>query len=434
MDLSQDAVLALAPDEASIKAARGLMAPAKWPLLGVDEHAIWGECQGSGSKPYQVQVDLNGPAFKCSCPSRKFPCKHGLALLLLVGQQPRSNSTPPVWVTEWLDSRRQRAEKVVTSPQTPSSPDPTAQAKREAQREQRMQAGLQELQTWLCDQLRQGVAPLIGKTAPFLTLAQRMVDAQLPGVALRLRRLAEQQEQGAEAAQLLTEFGQLQLLLDGFQRLEQLPETVQQDIRATLGQGADREAVLAAADLCADDWLVLAVEHSEEDRLTARRVWLQGRQHQRMALLLDYAHSQRPFEQSYMAGACFQATLAFYPGNAYHRALLATGVQPPQVMFSQPQGSSLTEASWQHAQTLAQHPWHDQLPVICSGVVICWHQQHWWALAHDHQLPLLLTEQQGWQLLAASGGQAVTLFAQWQPSGWRALSAWQPALCWHQGG
>lgn len=42
-----------------------------------------------------------------------------------------------------------------------------------------------------------------------------MVDAQLPGVALRLRRLAEQQDQNADAALLLAEFGQLQLLLDG---------------------------------------------------------------------------------------------------------------------------------------------------------------------------------------------------------------------------
>ncbi len=42
-----------------------------------------GLCQGSGRQPYQARVDLAEPAFKCSCPSRKFPCKHGLALLLL---------------------------------------------------------------------------------------------------------------------------------------------------------------------------------------------------------------------------------------------------------------------------------------------------------------------------------------------------------------
>jgi hypothetical protein len=83
LNLSADELLRLAPDTASVKAAKGLVIPTKWPRLGYDEAAIWGECQGSGSKPYQTQIDLSEPAFRCSCPSRKFPCKHGLALGLL---------------------------------------------------------------------------------------------------------------------------------------------------------------------------------------------------------------------------------------------------------------------------------------------------------------------------------------------------------------
>jgi hypothetical protein len=86
MTLTIEGVLALAPDDVSAKAARGLSSPTKWPLLGANDAAAWGECQGSGSKPYQTQVDLSGPAFRCSCPSRKFPCKHGLALLIMRAQ------------------------------------------------------------------------------------------------------------------------------------------------------------------------------------------------------------------------------------------------------------------------------------------------------------------------------------------------------------
>lgn len=103
--LTTEAVLALAPDAASAKAARGLLSPAQWPSLGHDATAAWGECQGSGSKPYQTQVDLSGPVFKCSCPSRKFPCKHGLALLLLRAQDTSRFTTPaepPEWVRAWL--------------------------------------------------------------------------------------------------------------------------------------------------------------------------------------------------------------------------------------------------------------------------------------------------------------------------------------------
>ena len=65
--------MGLSPDDASAKAARGLTSIGKWPQLGANAQALWGECQGSGSKPYQTQVDLAGPAFKCTCPSRTQP-------------------------------------------------------------------------------------------------------------------------------------------------------------------------------------------------------------------------------------------------------------------------------------------------------------------------------------------------------------------------
>ena len=66
-----------------------------------------GACQGSGSKPYQVQIDLAEPAFKCSCPSRKFPCKHALGLLLIHATTPAAivKAERPAWVSEWLASR-----------------------------------------------------------------------------------------------------------------------------------------------------------------------------------------------------------------------------------------------------------------------------------------------------------------------------------------
>ena len=77
-------VLALAPDAPSQRAAQSLASGRSWPLTGAAEPgALWGECRGSAATPYRTVVDLAGPAYRCSCPSRKFPCKHVLALLLL---------------------------------------------------------------------------------------------------------------------------------------------------------------------------------------------------------------------------------------------------------------------------------------------------------------------------------------------------------------
>src|SRR3954469_21788667 len=80
---SLGAVEKVAPDAASLAAARRLAAPGPWSDTGSTDTLVWGKCQGSGKDPYQVSVDLTGPAYRCSCPSRKFPCKHALALLLL---------------------------------------------------------------------------------------------------------------------------------------------------------------------------------------------------------------------------------------------------------------------------------------------------------------------------------------------------------------
>ena len=72
MNYSAEQIIALATDAASAKAGRSLAAASKWQNVGQDEGALWGECQGSGAKPYQTVIDLSEPAFKCSCPSRKF--------------------------------------------------------------------------------------------------------------------------------------------------------------------------------------------------------------------------------------------------------------------------------------------------------------------------------------------------------------------------
>src|ERR1043165_6286688 len=100
----------LAPDAASLQAGQGLAKPNKWQSLGRNERLLWGECQGSGANPYQVRVDVQDAAYKCSCPSRKLPCKHALALLVMMVNGAVSAGAAPEWVNEWSGSRAKRAE------------------------------------------------------------------------------------------------------------------------------------------------------------------------------------------------------------------------------------------------------------------------------------------------------------------------------------
>lgn len=117
MPWTSEQVTALAPDASSAKSGRDLASARKWSTLGTDGTCAWGTILGSGKSPYQASIDLSEPAFKCSCPSRKFPCKNGLGLFLILAEQPGAftEHSPPAWTSEWLAQREESAVKRMES-------------------------------------------------------------------------------------------------------------------------------------------------------------------------------------------------------------------------------------------------------------------------------------------------------------------------------
>lgn len=84
-----DEVLALAPDKRSQSDARKQSQRDAWRRLGRDGEAVWGIALGSKGDAYAVYVTAGGvAALRCSCPSRKRPCKHALGLALLEASAP----------------------------------------------------------------------------------------------------------------------------------------------------------------------------------------------------------------------------------------------------------------------------------------------------------------------------------------------------------
>lgn len=157
-------VLALAPDDASRRAGSRLGSAGPWSGGGCDgSGAVWGLCKGSGSTPYRTVADTTGPAYACSCPSRKFPCKHALGLLLVwaTDEAALPAGEAPDWAGEWLAGRRERsagkAEQRAAGGAPASSPaDPEAARRRAERRAERVTGGAQELEERLADLLRGG--------------------------------------------------------------------------------------------------------------------------------------------------------------------------------------------------------------------------------------------------------------------------------------
>lgn len=129
----------------------------------------------------------------------------------------------------------------------------------------------------MCDLIRHGLGQLSGTPAWQEEAAARMVDAQLPGIAARLRNLQGVTSSGEDwPGVVLAQFGQLQLLIDAFRHLDALSPEEQADVRAALGLSPDKDEVLATGERLSDLWLVLGVGYAEENRLWRRRVWLRG--------------------------------------------------------------------------------------------------------------------------------------------------------------
>ncbi len=426
-------VLALAPDAASAKNGRGLAIRQKWVSLGCQQAVIWGECQGSGKNPYRTQIDLSEPAFRCSCPSRKFPCKHGLGLFLLLAEQPGeiTAAEPPAWVSEWLTSRSQRAEKQAEKQvkRQEQTVDPIAQEKRAAERQRKVSAGVQDLRLWLEDQVRQGLATMPQQSYQVWdAIAARMVDAQAPGLARQLRELAGIVHSGTNwSDRALERLGRLHLLLEGFERIETLPEPIQADLRTQIGWTLNQEELLTTGSAQSDLWLAVGQRTEEEERLRTRRTWLYGIASHTTALLLDFAHGRQPFEQSLLPGSCLEAELVFYPSAYPLRALIKSRREAVVLAKAPPGIESMTTAIAAYSTALASCPWLERFPLLLQNVIPQQAEQGW--LLQDQQgaiIPLSprMEPTQGWQLLALSGGYSLSVFGEWDGNSLLVFSVW----------
>ncbi|MFE7411766.1 SWIM zinc finger family protein [Streptomyces laurentii] len=483
---TSEQVLALAPDDASRKAGSKLGTPGPWSGTGwggqgAEEGAgaLWGRCAGSGRTSYRAAVDLAGPAYTCSCPSRKFPCKHVLGLLLLwagdahedgdgtAARVTRAEGAPD-WAESWLAERRTRA---AAAPAAPA--DPAAARRRTERRAARITAGAQELERRLADLLRGGLAAA-EQTGYGLweETAARMVDAQAPGLASRVRELGALPGSGPGwPVRLLEECALTHLLDQAWLAGDRLPAPLAATVRARVGLTAS-----PGGPVLRDRWQVLAQYDTPDARLTTRRIWLYGRDGGHTALLLSYGAAGRAPQQALPVGAVLDAALRPYEGGG-PRAELVEQFAAPSPTAGPPRGGPVGAALDAYGRALADDPWLDAWPVTLTDVVPARAEYGWQladagtgtsgtsaighggttgtsAIGHGgtsaigagntdtgdigtdpttatrEAIPLTRAAQERaglWRLIALSGGGPLTVFGEVGHQGFSPLAAWSPA-------
>jgi hypothetical protein len=284
-----------------------------------------------------------------------------------------------------------------------------------------------ELEQRLTDLLRGGLAAAEQEGyGLWEETAARMVDAQAPGLAARVRELGTVAGSGPGwPARLLEECALLHLLGQGWLRHGDLPDGLAATVRSRVGLPSS-----PGGPPVRDRWLVLARYDTFDTRLTTRRTWLYGTESGRTALVLSYGAAGRAPELSLPVGHALDAETVAYPGAGQPRVALGERFSAPVPSSARPPGSGPAEAAARYGEALADDPWQDAYPVTLRRVVPVPATEGSWQLADaDGDSGLPVTPAAGsrpglWRLVALSGGRPVTVFGECGHRGFTPLTAW----------
>ena len=418
-------------------------------------------------------VDHVGVASRCTCPSRRHPCKHVLALLLLWCNGDVAETTAPAGVVAWLGSRQvsdttsdssssetsptsetSTSDEVPTRADTPSSgvesevgvdrgehergvvsdtPGGLSDTLRDRdtsrdrvdemhdrdrardERVERMYAGLTELDRWLDDRMRTGLAdPALAKYATWDELAARLVDAQAGSLANRIRRLAGLVGASPDwHSDVLAELGLLHLLAQAGRRLGSLPGPLADAVATTVGWQVRQADVLAGVP-DTDTWVVAGRSDTREDRIEVRRYWLRGVTSGRWALLLSFAAYRQSLDTTLAVGTAISADLHRYPGPALRSLIGARHGDPAEP--SRPPAVDIVSACGEIGMLLAAEPWLDRVPfTVTSSIAV--NGQTFALTDATGTVALIATGRPLATLLAVAGGESVDVTCEWTPNG-----------------
>jgi hypothetical protein len=420
----------VAPDALTLRASRDL---ADKPVrFGRATGYVWAEFAEPRRPAIEtfVSSDLDG---QCTCAAARFPCRHLLALLDRAGSPDAVvSSDPPSWVRQRAGAKLQPSLFPDLDP--PHLGDDHWLAA--------VRAGLAELEQWLSDLLRHGLALLpSADRALWNAAADRLVDAYMPELAATVRELASLPGSGRDwPERLLPRLGQLQLLCDSFHRYESLPPDVQGDLRRAVGMPA---APAAGQEVVRDRWRVLGVRQTSAHKRRVRRVWMLGQESGRVALVETATPERRHQGRLMPAGSLFDATLAFQPSAAPLHAEFAGSLTYVPAGAAGPWAlpvSLIDEAVGVAAERRAANPWQPVWPLLVGPARL--EPVSGWRLRArtGALLPLVERFGQGWTMLALAADGALNLFGEWDGErftplsvagpggGWLSLEAWRGVL------
>jgi hypothetical protein len=174
---------------------------------------------------------------------------------------------------------------------TATVPVDAQKSQRQAERVQKLELAMQDLQLWVEDQFSRGFATQIQEQAEFAErIALRMADASLGTLHRRLIALQEKTLHQLRTNQPIPlEWADLLFLLKAGKSQQQLPDALWSELCQSLGISVRKEDVKAQGKKIRDQFTVAGVQKQQLDaRLLERTIWVYAHEKQRFYAYIEH--------------------------------------------------------------------------------------------------------------------------------------------------
>ena len=286
-----------------------------------------------------------------------------------------------------------------------------------------MDAGVEDFRLWLADLVRGGLAAARNQPYSYWdTAAARLVDAQLPALAERVREAGSQVHARRDwAAYLLAELGRWWTITCAWQAREGLDADALADVRVAVGWAQSSEEV-RDGDARPGPWTVLGAVRTDDGRIQEQRTWL-AHDDGEVVAVLDFAGYGQALAVPQLSGARLDVDVSRYPGR--HRAGRSSATRPRRraghrAARAAPASPTVHAAA---AEGLGRTPWRGRQPAPLADVRIVREGEQWRVSDATGSLPMA-DGPPVWTLLAVSGGEPVDVFGEVESGAFRPLAVW----------
>ncbi|MBK8405586.1 MAG: hypothetical protein IPL25_16405 [Saprospiraceae bacterium] len=269
-------------------------------------------------------------------------------------------------------------------------------------RSKRIAEGLQLLEDWIIQLLRQGFEVLQKDETRIQEMATRAVDCGMPAIGRRLRTLPDKIKSGTDwVDDLMNEIGAIYLFLQMVKAKEKQELVHEEDLLAFMGVHIKKSDLIKETVPIEDEWIYLGTRREKEENILINRHWFYGRNHSKFGLYIEFQVNRFVKLRNFDFGKMYHGYVHFYPSALpirMHDVPDQHRIIPGQISWK---AHNVTEYLDLLSKAILLHPFIRQMPALIKDAKVIKIDARWYLVGADGvSIELNILEEKVWKLMS----------------------------------